>query len=288
MVITGDNSQLGFRGMGFPLFTSIPPKSDFRPIIRNWEAAGFHPISINNRPEAQELLGSGIEIIPVEDANPKLSLRDILNVIPRRAQTRAGLINADCRFIDRFSATTLPEISAKSLILAERIDIDQHGRPVPYLPSGFDAMFFDVEIIGSLEPHRDYRLGMPWWDYWLPIAVSKAHHKVHRLECPILLHTAHDSQWDEAAWRRNAELFIADFKTSDLDPVKVSADTFHELLAMETVPVSGLPRDIRLYLAYLHDCIRENDRLGRQLDLVTSSRAYRATEPIRRLSRWLR
>jgi hypothetical protein len=43
--------------MAFPLFTSIPPQSNYQPFIENWQASGFRVISINNPTEAAALRG---------------------------------------------------------------------------------------------------------------------------------------------------------------------------------------------------------------------------------------
>ena len=88
----------------FHLFTSVPPQlsgealSQQRDVISSWRAAGFEPISVNGRSEITQLAALGLDIeieLASEDGKPFIG--DILAAVKRRASTRAGIINADCR-----------------------------------------------------------------------------------------------------------------------------------------------------------------------------------------------
>ena len=67
--------------MTFPLFTTIPPKSDFRPFVQNWQASGFNVTSINNPEEAQALRAAGIDVLEVQSQEKKLKISDIMLAI---------------------------------------------------------------------------------------------------------------------------------------------------------------------------------------------------------------
>lgn len=181
------------------------------------------------------------------------------------------------------------------MILAERIDVDLGGTPVDALSSGFDAMFFDTSVIESLSPRPDFRLGAPWWDYWLPLAVRRRQFKVRHFDCPVLLHAHHKAHWDEPLHRHLAEIFAEDFAMVGQDLSKVAKDTFCELLDGDAVAVSGLTSDARKIVGQLHaNILHARDlrvklmNIEHRLRLVTSSRAYRMTAPVRWVSRWLR
>ena len=58
--------------MQFPLYTTIPPKSDFRPFIKNWEQSGFRVTSINNPDEAETLRAAGVNVVKVESQDKRL------------------------------------------------------------------------------------------------------------------------------------------------------------------------------------------------------------------------
>ena len=51
--------------MSFPLFTTIPPNSDFRPIVDNW-SSGFKVTSVNSSEEANSFRTADVEVLGVE------------------------------------------------------------------------------------------------------------------------------------------------------------------------------------------------------------------------------
>ena len=186
----------------FYLFTSIAPNQSCESVeyqkfcIASWRNAGFEVVSINGRKEAPHVaaLGLSIEIVAVaQDQKPLI--RDILSCIVETNCQFAGIVNADCALL------SYPDLSAKlretlggSLILAERIDVDNDFIPQPDLCGGFDGFFFDVAILPSTVD-QDFRIGVPWWDYYLPMVVAAHGHRIVNLETPLLTHKLHSTGW---------------------------------------------------------------------------------------------
>jgi hypothetical protein len=196
--------------MAFPLFTSIPPNSNYRPFIENWQSSGFRVISVNNHEESSSL--RGVETITVESNEKKLPISIILRAIKDSGVPFAGLINADCKFITRFDGAALEREVASSIILAERIDVDGKGSPITYRAHGFDAMLFDTSFIRQLKINSAFRMGEPWWDYWLPYAFQAAGSKIKKFDCPVLTHAYHTPIWNGDSHVRLAQLFSAEFE----------------------------------------------------------------------------
>src|SRR6185436_7524240 len=101
--------------MTFPLFTTIPPKSDFRPFIENWEASGFKVTSINNPDEARVLRAAGVDVLEVQAQEKKLKISDIMLAIASTGEPLAGFINADCRFIAPLDTEALKMATKNSI-----------------------------------------------------------------------------------------------------------------------------------------------------------------------------
>lgn len=197
--------------MAFPLFTSIPPHSNYQPLVDNWRASGFRIISINSPEEAAELSSSGVETLEAESNEKKLPLSAILRTIKKTGVPFAGLINADCKFLVPVDVDAIERAAKDSIILAERIDVDAHGAPALFRAFGFDAMFFDTSAIDRLKVHDAFKIGEPWWDYWLPNAFQAAGYQIKKLDCPALSHEVHSSKWTNESWERMATLFKREF-----------------------------------------------------------------------------
>ena len=193
----------------FTLFTSIPPNSNYGPIVENWRASGFTVISINGTEESAQL--TGVQTITIDSSDRKLPFTVILNAIRETGEPFAGFINADCKFIAPLAPTLIDE-SDNSVILAERIDIDPSGAPAMYRAFGFDALFFDTSAIANLKMNDAFRVGMPWWDYWLPYALELAGLNIKRFSCPILTHEVHSSTWSKKTWTELGQQFSSENK----------------------------------------------------------------------------
>lgn len=228
--------------MGFPLFTSIPPNSDYMPIVENWRDSGFRVISINNAEEAALL--HSIETIEVKSEERKLPLSLILSAIQTTGEPVAGIINADCKLLAPIDCEAMIRNTDRSVILAERIDIDEHGAPAMYRAHGFDAMFFDTSAIMPMRMNHAFKIGAPWWDYWLPYAIQATGMKVKRFSCPILTHEIHHSSWDTKTWTMLARQVQNEFPHhafSKLPHGQMAMAAYEILRSSPAISVNGIP-----------------------------------------------
>jgi FkbM family methyltransferase len=195
----------------FPLLTSMPPRlsgvslARQRNIIASWRAAGFKPISVNGPSEIARLaaLDLDIEIEPLsEDGKPFIG--DILAAIKKRGCARAGIINADCEVLGYPDlALRLAVALENSVLYAERVDISDDRLPTLGECNGFDAFFFDVGILGTIDD-RHFRLGETWWDYWLPLRLAVDGAILGNIDVPLIHHQRHPARWNEEQWVRHA------------------------------------------------------------------------------------
>jgi hypothetical protein len=226
--------------MPLPLFTSLPPRlrgqsmdstspSLFqRSIVRSWIDAGFSPVSINTAAEhaRHPRLRASIEALGVQSITigtsemPSIdppghphehlcTLSGFLTAI--RSQCPSGpvaMVNADIglttdalpRHPDGPSTATLFRIG-------QRLD-------VPSLPSderettgmldlyGFDYLAFPAEFIPALCEllPRNLRLGLPWWDHYVPLALLVLGLHPEVVQRGALWHVIHDDRWLQKAF----------------------------------------------------------------------------------------
>jgi hypothetical protein len=198
----------------FYLFTSISPNLsgenlDYQKFcIASWRQAGFEVATVNGHGEVSRVsaLGLNVEIVPVEQEKKPL-IRDILACIDEKKCEFAGIVNADCAVLPYPDlAAKLKEFVSGSLLIAERVDVDSRSLPKPDSCGGFDGFFFDAAILPK-NVDVDYRIGVPWWDYYLPMKVAAQGYRIVNLETPLLTHRLHEVGWSVDERERVGQAF---------------------------------------------------------------------------------
>jgi hypothetical protein len=203
-------------------YTSLPPSihrpvssTDFGPIyqracVESWCRAGFKVVSINTIDEIAALrdLGYPVEFAICHSSPP--SIGDFLRIIRESGEKVAGIVNADCLLVDLPNVLAAVACQAEDgMVLIERLNIDPSTlRPSGELCYGFDAFFFQTEIIDQIEIPDALRIGHPWWDYWLPVAFAAAGTKLMSIEAPLLVHLDHDRKWNQERWLENGQRML--------------------------------------------------------------------------------
>ena len=189
-------------GDNFYLFTSISPQLSGAELehqkycIASWQSAGFKVTTVNGRSEVAriEALQLDVEILTAAQDEKPLVL-DILSCIATKGCRYAGIINADCALLPyQKPSKRLIKYLDNTLVLAERVDVDDLLIPQPDSCGGFDAFFFDTAVLPS-DFCATFRIGVPWWDYYLPIAVAAQGGRVVNLMTPFLMHKVHKRSW---------------------------------------------------------------------------------------------
>lgn len=182
--------------------------------LRSWQANGFRIVSVHNKAE-KGLLGDGfpgVEYRFVEeelgpDARKTPSLAAVLAAAP--PDEPIGIINADV-----FMARS-PDFAGRLAAAASDATVVMHRWEVPSLARrqghrfdlGVDLLAFTPrKVAPALEAFakHPYQLGVPWWDYALPVAAS-LYAPLMLVADPILLHHIHDQAWNAGEWHRFAE-----------------------------------------------------------------------------------
>jgi hypothetical protein len=198
---------VGHAVTSFPLFTSIKPPADadelsyLRNCFESWRAAGFDAVAVNGPTEIEALrsLNLPIEFSPL-GSNGKPRIGAILSAIRDSGTAFAGIINSDCMLIGYPNMVrNLQAGLAHLLAIAWRIDVN--GSKAEIYKWGFDAFFFDTDIM----PRDDcgFSIGDTWWDLWLPLAYEVMGGQIEPLGVPLLVHRAHPGKWSWPDWENN-------------------------------------------------------------------------------------
>jgi len=202
-----------------PLITSLSPKGDHdiqRAAVASWLELGLKVVSANTAGESASLhpLYPDVTFHTVTrtaqaQAKKPVPLIDDMLAVHADSPEPFLLINADIILTpaSRTLQTALASARDGALICGARLDVDdaitaraaaQHGLP----PQGETAKGYDFFIIPpalpARLPHTRLAVGMPFWDYWLPLAAYLAGAPLKELAGNFALHSRHETVWSHA------------------------------------------------------------------------------------------
>jgi hypothetical protein len=210
--------------------TSIPPSISRRDngvevgdayqrrCVDSWAAAGLRVISINVPHEIAALSSRypTIEFIAADrDAKAILGratpfLSDLLDALARQSAPIAGIINADICLQpgQDWIPSIVRALDREAMLIARRNDVPTlNGAEAKVYAAGFDCFFFKRSWIPGIARHR-FALGLPWWDYWLPMAFAFKGLEIVVLKQSPALHLAHPDAYNDEIWNLMAREFV--------------------------------------------------------------------------------
>jgi hypothetical protein len=202
--------------------TSIVPDRDHAlhsTTTASWRAAGCEVISVNAASEIASIRAAfpDVKVVTAPATAERFAhkpvpyIHDLLKTLRSACaaydvpleQCTVGIINADIYFRNGPAlADTLRREAQGALILGPRVDVDASASFTAYRPTGdetysvgYDYFFMSGDL---LEDFADspFCMGMPFWDYWLPLAALLQGRPLKSLNAPVALHVTHDTRWD--------------------------------------------------------------------------------------------
>jgi len=174
--------------------------------INSWLSLGFDVVSVNVPGEVEYLRAEfpAVRFATIvrpesgQNERPNVAINDILPLLAAASGRICGIVNSDISFrVGNDFLAFIEENAAEGMVFGSRIDVDSdnHESGREYC-LGFDYFFFDKNLI-PLFPATIFSLGMPYWDYWLPMTLLLKGVRVKRLISPIAFHISHHSDWDK-------------------------------------------------------------------------------------------
>ncbi|MHC1788041.1 hypothetical protein [Solidesulfovibrio sp.] len=210
--------------------TSLPPLAGgrCREAVASWAAAGFSPlISVNAPSEIAALAGrfpdvafvAGCGAATARFGRPYAGLSDLLAAGRDAGTTAIAVVNADIVLTARPGfAGRLARAATGGAVAACRVDRpgtaagpSEAGSPAAYYYDvGFDLCAVDAHL--AVRPELDgFFLGLPWWDYALPLAVARAGGLLRFCAAPLCTHAVHDTVWSHRAFLALGRQFVSRF-----------------------------------------------------------------------------
>jgi len=204
--------------------TSLPPDAAARcrAALASWTAAGFASIlSVNTPAEIAVLARRFPQVAFVPAPTTALeafgrSYAGLPRLLAAGAATGAAVvavINADIALAAGPDfAGRLATAAAGGAVVACRADTaaDRTAPAAYYYDVGFDLCAVDARW--AERPELDgFYLGLPWWDYALPLAVVRAGGRLRFCPAPLCRHAAHEAAWSHRAFLNLGRRFVRQF-----------------------------------------------------------------------------
>ncbi len=208
------------------IFTSISPRNhdNQKLAISSWRSHGLKVISLNNEVEVK-----GLESIyphvtfhtvtrdaEAQVGRPLIYFDDIWAYIQNQELAEngiLGIINSDIHLKADFDCWQVIEREAEDgLVVCSRTEVQSLEQTSGQIYTrGFDAFFFSENLLQKL-PKSDFCLGMPWWDFWLPLVTQQKGIKIKYLTTAIAYHIQHPINYRNDLWEKFGIKFTQLFK----------------------------------------------------------------------------
>ncbi|ORE96064.1 hypothetical protein ATO13_04360 [Stappia sp. 22II-S9-Z10] len=196
----------------FDHFTSIAPVGISAQVekLATWHAVHGRPVFTVNHPREIDALRAEIPpwVVPVEapftrafgrDYLPLHALKAGMLAAARADASRYLFTNSDIMVRTAEDAAAILTAPA-DLAFASRLDVKSDGTALQPYTDGFDVFAFTPAALGVLE-RDDLALGMPWWDYMVPLFAIVAGHTVRRVDGAAFPHVVHAQRWSKVAYQ---------------------------------------------------------------------------------------
>jgi hypothetical protein len=252
------------------LLTSISPRGLVaqQDAITTWLENGFRVISVNDHSEVQALASAFPDVEFVQPSTtlqaklgkPYVPIREVLE-IAKSIPGATAIINSDIKFIHRSGMEAvlrdLASSSHRHIYVSSRLDITN---PIEQISSeladagipaitngeqyifGFDFLLTDAEtwdtVYTSLSREHDhlYALGVPWWDYLLPMRIDSLGIRISCFCPPIISHDWHLANYSRDIWREYGRYYaLSEFSYNAQTLEDQFSDSLLEALAAQTI-----------------------------------------------------
>ena len=206
------------------IFTTINPNDNFEAqskAISSWSNK-YQVYSVNTKEEIEKItdLYPNIIFTETEDTfnykNKKLiKLNSILSAIDKICDSEpVSIVNSDIILNDNLQLNINQRYLINGLFIGTRYELDG-DKKYPFI-YGYDIFIFNSKY-APLFKNEKYVIGMPWWDYWIPICALKNRLNVYHIKDEIIYHKTHETNYEHKIWLEFGRHLYNDIIVDTLD-----------------------------------------------------------------------
>ena len=218
--------------MIFDIFTTINPNENFdnqNEAILSWSTK-YKVYSVNTKNDIEKInnLYPSVIFIETEDIyihkeKQLIKLNAILNAVKSKSIDNCIIVNSD--IILKNDIILNEKYLENGLIIGSRYEISD-DKPAYEYDSGYDIFIFNKKYTDCFY-NKNYVIGMPWWDFWIPIIANKYPLSVYHISYPIFYHNTHKINYDLDTWIKFGEYLYIDVMVNMLkNPMNISINDF--------------------------------------------------------------
>ncbi len=185
--------------------------------IDSWLAHGCTVLSVNSEDKIQSLKQDypDVEFVAAERTAERFAGRPVpfvydLIQAAKDAASESDTIGVTSADIILRPLEGLMPFAAKaaenSVVLGPRVDVPDQDSINNFTPDtdpvfsvGYDFFLMSRNVANDFED-SPFAMGMPFWDYWLPLTAFLAGRPLKTLKSPVALHVAHEIRWDDTIY----------------------------------------------------------------------------------------
>lgn len=217
------------------VFTTINPNGNFEAqneAMLSWSSR-YTIYSVNTKEEIEKVssIYPSVKFIETDITysykNKKLiKLNSILSAIESTCENCCfvAIVNSDIILNDKIKESIFNKKYKDGLIIATRYELDEDN--IYPFTNGYDLFIFNTRNL-NLFKNKNYVIGMPWWDFWIPLISIKSGLKVYHIKNKLIFHRTHETNYDNDIWISFGEYLYKDIMINLMNnPVKVSVYDF--------------------------------------------------------------
>ena len=200
--------------------TSLSPTDDLAvqpTAIKSWIGHGCTIISVNTEEEINALSPAfpNVEFVCADRTAEQFAGRPVPYIYDLLQAAKAaadddqtiGVANADIFLRPAPGLASFLASAAKgAVILGPRVDVPHLDSFEKYVPEneptysiGYDYFLMSRDVADAFND-SPFAIGMPFWDYWLPLTAYLAGHQLKTLNSPVALHISHETRWNDTIY----------------------------------------------------------------------------------------
>jgi hypothetical protein len=199
------------------IFTTINPNGNFesqKEAISSWSKK-YNVYSVNTKREIESIkdIYQNVNFIETDDTfnyNDKklIKLNSILSVIEEISENETvAIVNSDIILNESVELNINKRYLVNGVFIGTRYELDG-DKKYPFI-HGYDIFIFNSKY-SNLFKNENYVIGMPWWDYWLPIVTIRKGLNLYHIKDEFIYHRTHDTNYDMGIWRTFGEKLYDD------------------------------------------------------------------------------